>query len=70
MLSRSFSLNNAVLQSDMKRNSVVSKLLIQNHLVSNNLKPHTMEINSQLYSPCRQSQQQYHTHLEEEKKGN
>ena len=38
---RSFSLNNAVLQSNMKEDSVVSKCLMQDHLVSNNLKPYT-----------------------------
>ena len=65
---RGFSLNNAVLQSNMKHNSVVSKCLIQDHLVSNNLKPHTMGINSQLSSSCQRARQQYHTHLEEEKK--
>ena len=48
-----FSLKNAVLQSNIKHDSVVSKCLIQDHLVSNNLKPHTMEINSQLWSSCR-----------------
>ena len=47
-----FSLNNAVLQSNMKHDSVVSKCLIQDHLMSNNLKPHTMEINRQLRSSC------------------
>ena len=35
-----FSLNNSVLQSNMKHDSVVSKRLIQDHLMSNNLKPH------------------------------
>ena len=67
---RGFSLNNAVLESNMKHNSVVSKRLIQDHLVSNNLKPHTMEINSKLRSSCRQARQWYHTHLEELKKEN
>ena len=47
---RGISLYNVVLQSNMKHDSVVSKRLIQDHLVSNNLKPHTMEINSQLRS--------------------
>ena len=36
-----FSLNKAVLQSNMKHDFVVSKRLIQDHLGSNNLKPHT-----------------------------
>ena len=67
---RGFSLNNAVLESNMKHDSVVSKRLIQDHLVSNNLKPHTMEINSKLRSSCRQARQRYHTHLEELKKEN
>ena len=44
------SLYSVVLPSNMKHDSVVSKRLIQDHLVSNNLKPHTMEINSQLLS--------------------
>ena len=48
-----FSLNNAVLQSNMKHDSVVSKRLTQDYLVSNNLKPHTMEINRELCSSCR-----------------
>ena len=52
---RGFSLNNAVLESNMKHDSVVSKRLILDHLVSNNLKPHTMEINSKLRSSCRQA---------------
>ena len=63
-----FSLNNAVLQSNMKHDSVVSKCLIQDYLVSNNLKPHTMQINMQLRSSCPRAHQRYHTHLEEEKK--
>ena len=63
-----FSLNNAVLQSNMKHDSGVSKRLIQDHLVSNNLKPHTMEINRQLRSSCRRAHQRHHTHLEGEKK--
>ena len=42
-----FSLNKAVLESNMKHNTVVSKRLIQDHLAANNLKPHTMETNSQ-----------------------
>ena len=59
-----FSLIIAVPQSNVKHDSVVSKLLVQDHLVSNNLKPLTMEINSQLHT----LRQRYHTHLEEEKK--
>ena len=65
---RGISLNNAVPQSNMKHDSVVSKRLIQDHLVSNNLKPHTIEINSQLRSSCRLARQLYSTHLEEEKR--
>ena len=52
----------------MKHGSVISKRLIPDHLMSNNLKPHTMEINSQLCSSCRWAGQRYHTHLQEEKK--
>ena len=52
----------------MKHNTVVSKRLIQDHLAANNLKPHTMETNSQSRLSWRQARQQYHTHLEEEKK--
>ena len=47
-----FSLNNAVLESNMKNDSVVSKRPVQDHLVSNNLKSHIMELNSQLHSSC------------------
>ena len=65
---RGFSLNNSVLQSNMKHDSVVSKRLIQDHLVSNNLKPHTVEISSLLRSLCRRASPRYHTHLGEEKK--
>ena len=52
----------------MKNDSAVSKRPVQGHLVSNNLKSHIIELNSQLHSSCWQARQWYHTHLEEEKK--
>ena len=60
-IEQDLSLNNTVLQSNMKHDSLISKRLIEDHVVSNNFKPRTMGINSQLHSSCRRAQQQYHT---------
>ena len=63
-----FSCNTLLLEENIKDDSIVSKRLIKDHLVSNNLKPHMLEITSQIRASCRQAHQRYHSYLEDQKK--
>ena len=46
----------------------MSKRLVKDYMTSNKLKPHTVEITSQMRAHCRRARQRYHQHLEEQKK--
>ena len=65
---RGFSVNAGVLQDNMKEDSIVSKRLVKDYLISNSLQPHTVEVSSQLRASCRHARQRYQQYLEEKKK--
>ena len=65
---RGFSVNPDVLEDNIKDDSIVSKRLVKDYMTSNKLKPHTVEITSQMRAHCRRARQRYHQHLEEQKK--
>ena len=52
----------------MKEDSIVSKRLVKDYLISNSLQPHTVEVSSQLRASCRHARQRYQQYLEEKKK--
>ena len=65
---RGFSCNTHLLEENIKDDSIASKRLIKDHLVSNNLKLHMLEITSQIRASCRRARQRYHSYLEDQKK--
>ena len=52
-IERGFSCNVNLLEDNIKDDSIVSKWLVEDHLPSNNLNPHVVEIASQLRTSCR-----------------
>ena len=52
----------------MSPKTVVCKRMIKDHMLSFNLKPHTIEITNSLIVAFKSSRQRYEIHLEEDKK--
>lgn len=65
---RGFSLNNNAIKTNMSPESLVAKRIIKDHMIANNLKPHTIEITKQIIRAFKSGRQKYSLHLEEEKK--
>ena len=65
---RGFSLNNSSVKTNMTPLSIISRRIVKDHLIANNLKPHTLEITSQLIKDFRSAHQKYVNQLKEEKK--
>ena len=65
---RGFSENNRVLEDNIKVESIVSKRLLNDFMLSKSLKPHRIEISSKLRASCRAARQRYQTFLEDQKK--
>ena len=49
---RGFSLNKGVQQHNISEESVVSKRHVKDYMVSQKLKPHTVEVTNALHVPC------------------
>ena len=65
---RGFSLNANVVDVNMKKQSIRSKLLVRYHMQKHNLQPATIETTNVLEKSCRAVYQRYKTYLDEEKK--
>ena len=63
-----FNLNNAVLKTNMSPNTIIAKRIIKDHMLSNDLAPHTIIISAAMIKSFRSARQKYYIHLEEEKK--
>ena len=63
-----FSHNNTVVQTIVSAESVISKLLIKDHLLFHKLKPYTIEITDPMIRAFKGSHLKYQLHLESEKK--
>lgn len=59
-----FSLNKGVHVSE---ESIVGKRHVKDYLLSNELKPYTVEVTNELRKSCRQARARYHSYLEEQK---
>lgn len=59
---------NGAFPSTMLYLKVMENTIMLNHMMPDNLKPCTLQINSQLRSSCWQAPQRYYTHLNNEKK--
>ena len=52
-----FNLNNAVLKTDMAPNTIIAKRIIKDHILSNDLAPHTIFISSAMIKSFRSARQ-------------
>ena len=69
---RGFSHDNTVVQTNMSAESVISKRLINDHMLFHKLKPYTIEITDPMIRALNSSHPKYQLQLESEKqkKGN
>lgn len=56
---RSFSINNSVLNLNMKEDSIVAKKIVKDHMISNGLKPNTINISNKLIRSVASARQKY-----------
>ena len=56
---RGFSENNQVLAQNMKVESIISRRLIKDHMVSNDLQPHTIDISREMMLSVKMAHQRY-----------
>ena len=66
---RSFSLGNALLNYNMSEDSVKAKIVIKDHMLSNDLELHTIHISNQLIRSVATARQKYQTFLENSREG-
>ena len=64
---RGFSQNNNLIQVSMLPNTIISKRIIKDHMVPNNLKPYTITIDSSLMRGFRSARMKYEEYLKSEK---
>ena len=60
---RSFSVNNSVLNLNMKEDSIVAKKIVKDHMIFNSLKPYTIAITNQLIRSVSAARQKYQESL-------
>ena len=65
-----FSHNNALLKVNMNPETVISKRVIKDHVVANNLKPCLLDISPEMVKSFRAVHSKYQLYLEEENKKN
>lgn len=64
---RGFSQNNSVLQVNQSADTIISKRIIKDHMLANDLKPFTIEINSSLIKAFRSARMKYEEFLKSKK---
>ena len=65
---RGFSINNTSVKTNMTRVSIISRRIIKDHLIANQLKPHTVHITASLIKSFRSARQAYMIELDNAKK--
>ena len=63
-----FSLNSGSLKDNIKDESVVSKRIVKDHMLSHGLQPYTINITKEMRESCLKASSRYRDHLEEVKK--
>ena len=66
---RGFSINNTSVKTNMTPVSIISRRIIKDHLIANQLKPHTVHITASLIKSFRSAHQAYMIELDNTKKG-
>ena len=62
---RGFSQNKMILSNKMTTQSIVARCFIKDHLIANDLQPHTVNLSNKLIVSVKSAQQKYHRHLRE-----
>ena len=62
---RGFSQNKTILLNNMMTQSIVARRFIKDHLIANNLQPHTVNLSNKLIVSVKSARQKYHQHLSE-----
>ena len=60
-----FSHNSFLLKANMSPKAVIAKLLIKDHMLSNDLKPHNIDISKSMVKAFKSTQRKYQMHLED-----
>ena len=64
-IERGFSLNKTILDVNMKKESIVARKIIRDHLLTNSIQPHTIDINNAMIVSFKAARQKYQLYLEE-----
>ena len=67
-MERGFRVNIGVLAENISSNAIIARRLVKDHLLSNNLSPHSVEITPAMRLALKSAHQKYVLRLEEEKK--
>ena len=62
-----FSVNNLILENSMKAETIIAHCFIKNYMITNELSPHTFEINNDLLLLVKKARGRYQQELQEEK---
>ena len=65
---REFSVNKAILDVSMQENSLIARKLIRDHMSSNNLKPHCVEVPNPMIRAYTSARDKYESYKEEQAK--
>ena len=63
---RSFSINESVVDVDMKEESIVARKTIKDHMITNDIQPDIIEISNKMINFYRSARQKYEIHKERE----
>ena len=64
-IERRFSLNKTILDVNMKKESIVARKIIRDHMLNNSIQPHTIDINNTMIVSFKAARQKYQLYLEE-----
>ena len=64
-IERGFSLNKTILDVNMKKESIVARKIIRDHMLTNSIQPHTIDINNAMIVSFKAARQKYQLYLEE-----
>ena len=67
-IERGFSLNKTTLDVNMKKESIVARKIIRDHMLTSSIQPHTIDINNALIVSFKAARQKYQLYLEEKEK--
>ena len=65
---RGFNINNSAVKTNISPEGTIAKRLVKDHLLANNLKPHTIQITNAMVSAFKGAHQSYAAYLDDEKK--